>query len=217
MIYGDNLIHADLRRLADYHRAMRGVATLALFSHPNPSAAGIVGTDQRGRVTRFVEKPPPDQIFADTANAGVYVLNPSVLDSIPDDAPCDFGRDVFPALLDQGLPLYGTLLGGYLQDTGTPPQYRKANWDTLAGKIGTDYADNALWVGNDAEIAPTATLSGRNIIGQGAVVGAGASLTDCVVWDGARIGARAVLTEAIIGRGAAVEAGATPAAGAVLA
>lgn len=76
VLYGDNLISADLRRLADFHVAQGGVATLGLFHHPNPTAAGIVGVDPRGRITRFLEKPPPDQIFSDLANAGVYVLDP---------------------------------------------------------------------------------------------------------------------------------------------
>ena len=76
VIYGDNLIHADLRRLAAFHAAHGGVGTVALFEHPNPSAAGIVGLDADSRITRFVEKPPADQVFSHLANAGVYVLAP---------------------------------------------------------------------------------------------------------------------------------------------
>jgi NDP-sugar pyrophosphorylase family protein len=217
VIYGDNLIQADLRRLAAFHYKTGAAVTLGLFSHPNPTAAGIVSTDEQGRITRFVEKPPPDQIFADTANAGVYVLDPSVLNHIPDDMPYDFGRDVFPALLEQRLPLYGKLLGGYLQDTGTPQQYRKANWDALAGKIGRQYADKRLWVGDHTEIAPSVSYFGRNIIGSGVTVGAGATLTDCIVWDGAKIGSGSVLTEAIIGQGAMVDAGVSLPTSAILA
>ena len=217
VISGDALTDIDLTAFAARHREAGGIATLAVKRVADTREYGVVLHDRDGRITGFQEKPAPEEALSDLGNCGIYMFDPRIFDYFPDTPFVDWAKDVFPALLDQGLPLYGTLLGGYLQDTGTPPQYRKANWDTLAGKIGTDYADNALWVGNDAEIAPTATLSGRNIIGQGAVVGVGASLTDCIVWDGARIGAGAVLTEAIIGRGAAVEAGATPAAGAVLA
>ena len=96
VIYGDNLIQADLRRLGELHRSQGGVGTIGLFHHPNPTAAGIVATEPNGRITRFVEKPPADQVFSDLANAGVYVLDPAVLDAIPADAPSDFGRDIFP-------------------------------------------------------------------------------------------------------------------------
>ena len=217
VIYGDNLIHADLRRLAAFHASHDGMATLALFHHPNPTAAGIVATDDVGRITRFVEKPPPDQIFADTANAGVYVLDPRVLEAIPRDGPSDFGRDIFPALLARGEALYGTMLGGYLHDTGTPDQYRQANWDALAGRVGTEYANPQSWTGPGAFVSASATLAGRTIVGRNVWIGDGASLTDCIVWDDARIEAGVILERAIVGRGAVVASGAAPPAGAIIA
>lgn len=216
VIYGDNLIHADLTRLAEFHASHPGIATVALFHHPNPTAAGIVATDKTGRITRFVEKPPPDQIFADTANAGVYVLDPAVLDAIPADGPSDFGRDIFPALLAQGEALYGVLLGGYLHDTGTPDQYRQANWDALAGRVGNKYAETRAWAGPGLKISGGATLSGRNILGRDVWIGDGASLTDCIVWDDVRIGEGVSLEQAIIGRGAVLDSGTVYPAGVVL-
>ncbi len=217
VIYGDNLLSADLRRLAEFHASHGGAATVALFDHPNPSAAGIVGLESDGRITRFVEKPAPDQIFSRQANAGVYVLNPSVLDTIPANAFSDFGRDIFPALLMQGARLYGTPLGGYIQDTGTPESYRQACWDALAGRVGTQFADSSLWLGPGADIHPSAVLKGRNILGARAVVGAGATLTDCIAWDDAQIGQGAHLSEAIIGSHAQVSAGSRVPPGTLLA
>lgn len=216
VIYGDNLIDADLRALAEFHATHDGVATVALFRHPNPSSAGIVGTDSTGRITRFVEKPPPDEIFADTANAGIYVLDPTVMHSIPAEMPFDFGRDVFPRLLVEGIPLYGKPLNGYLQDTGTPDQYRQANWDALAGQIGAASADNGFWQGEGTEVSPAARFSGRNILGAGVTVGEGAELTDCIVWDRAKIGPGVRLQRAILGYGAVVETGTEALPGAIL-
>jgi len=207
VIYGDNLLSADLRTLAQFHFSHGGAATVALFDHPNPTAAGIVGLEPDGRITRFVEKPPSDQIFSRQANTGVYVLDPSVLDAIPSDTPSDFGRDIFPQLLAQGDKLYGTPLGGYIQDTGTPDSYRRACWDALAGRVGTHYADSYLWLGPGAQVHPSAVLQGHNIIGAGSVVGAGVSLTDCIVWDNAQIEPGAVLSQAILGSHAHVGAG----------
>ena len=187
VVYGDNLIQADLRRLLDYHAAHSGVGTVGLFRHPNPTAAGIVAVEADGRITRFVEKPPAEEVFSDLANAGVYVLNPAVLDAIPSDGPSDFGRDIFPRLLADGLPLYGTLLGGYLQDTGTPQAYRQANWDALTGLAGEAHGDPSLWIAPSAQVGRGVSFAGRNIVGAGAVIGDGASLADSILWAGAQV------------------------------
>lgn len=183
VIYGDNLIHADLRRLADFHASHTGQGTIGLFHHSNPTAAGIVAVDGAGRITRFVEKPPANQVFSDLANAGVYVLDPQVMEAIPGDVPSDFGKDIFPRLLAESTPLYGTLLGGYLQDTGTPVAYRQANWDMLAGLVGQRFENPDLWIDPSAQIGKNVTFAGRNIVGANVVVGDGSVLTDSILWE----------------------------------
>ena len=202
VIYGDNLIHADLRRLADFHASHRGGGTIGLFHHPNPTAAGIVGVAEGGRITRFVEKPPAEEVFSDLANAGVYVLDPSVLESLPEGAPSDFGRDIFPRLLADDRSLYGMTLGGYLQDTGTPAAYRQANWDMLDGLAGEHFENPHLWIDPSAQIGEGVTFSGRNVIGANAQVGAGASLTDCILWADALVPAGAVVRDSIVAQDA---------------
>ena len=216
VIYGDNLISADLNPLREFHEAYHAEATIALFHHPNPSAAGIVSLDAEGRVTQFVEKPPPDQVFSDLANAGVYILNPSVLESISSGTRMDFGRDVFPEMLRGGRRLSGTLLGGYLQDTGTPVNYRQANWDVLAGAVGEDHPDPLLWIGKDVEIGQHVLFHGRNVIGNRVQIGAGASLKDCIIWDDTYIGKGVALEHAILGRGVTIPPGAQVPAGIIL-
>ena len=216
VIYGDNLIHADLRRLWDFHRSHGGAATVALFHHPNPSAAGIVAIEGDGRITRFVEKPPPDQIFSDTANAGVYVLDPSVLETIPIGGASDFGKDIFPRLLAEGRSLYGTLLGGYLQDTGTPDSYRQANRDVLLGKAGAPAENSGIWAHPSARISPSAILTGWNVIGPEAVVEDGVRIADSILWTGARVRRGVTLWRAILGAHASVTADAAPPEGLIL-
>ncbi len=201
VIYGDNLLHADLRRLAAFHNAHSGVGTVALFTHPNPSAAGIVGLDFENRITRFAEKPPADQVFSPLANAGVYVLDPAVLGRIPADAPSDFGRDIFPALLAEGAALYGTPLGGYLSDTGTPAAYRQAVFDCLAGRTGVRFDNPALWVSPNAQIGLGVSFAGQNVVEAGAVVGDGAALTNSVALPGACIAPGAVVRDSVAGDG----------------
>lgn len=105
--YGDNLCRCRLDRLWECHRTRRGIATLALHHHEQPTQAGIVDLRPDHRITRFVEKPRPEEVFGDWANAGIYVLEPEVLHAIPPGQPVDFGRDVFPALLADGAAIYG--------------------------------------------------------------------------------------------------------------
>ncbi len=205
VVYGDNLISADLRRLATFHAAHAGVGTVAIFEHPNPAAAGIVGLDADNRITRFVEKPPADQIFSPMANAGVYVLDPAVFGSIPEAVPSDFGRDIFPALLAQGKALYGTPLGGYLQDTGTPAAYRQANFDLLAGRVGIRFDNPNLWVAPTAIIGSGASFAGQNVVGPHVEVGDGAAVTDSILLVGAKVAPGAWVQDSIVGDGFVLE------------
>ncbi len=105
--YGDNLSNCDLHSLYAFHRAKGGVATIALHYREDPTASGIVDLDAQDRITRFLEKPRPEQVFSHWVNAGIFVLEPQVLGAIPTDGAPDFGRDVLPALLAAGENLYG--------------------------------------------------------------------------------------------------------------
>ena len=205
VIYGDNLIQADLRRLWDFHAAHGGAGTVGLFHHPNPSAAGIVAVEADGRITRFVEKPPAAEVFSDLANAGVYVLDPAVLGVIPPGVASDFGRDIFPRLLADGLALYGTPLGGYLQDTGTPEAYRQANWDLLAGRTGEVYDDPSLWIDPSAQVGRDVTFSGRNVVGAQSVIGDGAIIADSILWARAQVAPGGRVEDTILAPAVAVK------------
>ena len=105
--YGDNLSTCRLDRLWQFHRAKGGIATIALHYREDPTASGIVGLDEGDRITRFLEKPRPDQVFSHWVSAGIFVLEPQMLEAIPSEDAPDFGRDVFPALLVAGESLYG--------------------------------------------------------------------------------------------------------------
>lgn len=105
--YGDNLSACRLDRLWDFHRARQAVATIALYHREDPTQSGIVGLDADNRIVRFLEKPRPEQVFSHWVSAGIFALEPQVLEAIPSEGGPDFGRDVFPALLNQGAALYG--------------------------------------------------------------------------------------------------------------
>jgi NDP-sugar pyrophosphorylase family protein len=105
--YGDNLSTCDLSRLVGFHRAKKGVATIAVYHRDDVTQSGIIGLDKQKRITRFLEKPKINQVFSHWINTGIYVLDQAVLEFIVAQGPSDFGRDVFPALLAANQPLYG--------------------------------------------------------------------------------------------------------------
>jgi len=134
VLYGDVFTTADLAAFAADHARFGAAATIGLYRVDNPCECGLVDMDETGRIKRFVEKPPV--AFTDLANAGIYALSPEVLDFIPESGFCDFGKDVFPAMLEKGLPLYGRPIDEYLIDIGSRAKYEKADRDFKEMRLG---------------------------------------------------------------------------------
>jgi len=134
VVYGDVFTNLSLPRLLAFHEERKAqtsvttVATLALYKVPNPTECGLVETDATGRIQRFVEKPPPDQVFTDLANAGLMVCEPTLLELIPAASEVDFGRHVFPVALTSGYALWGQPITAdeYVIDIGTFHGYDRA-------------------------------------------------------------------------------------------
>jgi len=240
VISGDILTDFDLGAAVASHRAARADATLVLTRVENPLQYGIVITDERGRVTRFLEKPTWGEVFSDTVNTGIYVLEPGVFEAIPPAREYDFGKDLFPALLREGRTVAGHVAVGYWRDVGDLVEYRLAHLDLLQGRVRlrppgrklegvgrdiwldegarvdfTAHLNGAVIVGRDARVEPNARIA-YSVIGPGCVVGEGAVLDGSVLWEGAEIGPRAVLRECVVGRKAVVRAHATIQEGAVV-
>jgi len=135
VLYGDNLFHFEVAPLLEFHRARQALATIALWESPEPWTGGVVETDANGRVRRFLEKPDRKEVSTNLINAGIYLLEPAVLDAIPAGQFCDFGKDVFPKLLAQGNDLYAMKPNAYVQDIGTPERLAKAQRDYEKGVL----------------------------------------------------------------------------------
>ncbi len=132
--YGDVFTMADLTALSEFHRAKDALATVAVHTVQDPWTKGVVEWDEdSGRIERFVEKPPRGEEPSDLANTGIYVMEPQVLDYIPPDRFCDFGYDVFPALLDAGMPVYAYRIQEYLMDIGSLEKYEQVQKDYERG------------------------------------------------------------------------------------
>ena len=135
VISGDAACDFDLAELMREHQRRGAIATLALSARSAPLRYGLAVTDAAGDIRSFIEKPDWGRVVTDLVNTGIYVLSPRVLDFIPEDRPCDFGKELFPALLRRGERLAGVVLEGYWQDIGTPEDYYRCCADALAGKL----------------------------------------------------------------------------------
>jgi mannose-1-phosphate guanylyltransferase / phosphomannomutase len=228
VISGDALCDVDLGALVRFHREKNAAATIGLVSVDNPLEFGIVVTDEDGRIERFLEKPSWGQVFSDTINTGIYVLEPEVLRHIPPNQPFDFSKELFPLLLEMGRPLYGCVLEGYWQDIGNLDQYRQANFDALDERVrltipglrlrgnvwlgeGVELAEleqieGPAYVGNYCRISPTATVGPHSVLGSSVTVREGASVTRSVVDASTYIGRSATVEGATLGRSAELRA-----------
>jgi mannose-1-phosphate guanylyltransferase/phosphomannomutase len=238
VISGDALTDFDLTAIIDFHRTRESLVTIALKSVENPLEFGVVIVDEEGRIERFLEKPGWGQVFSDTINTGIYVLEPQVLNHIPAGEPYDFSHQLFPRLFEQRKPLYGVLCDGYWQDVGSLEQYLEANRDALDGKVNLqipgvrlrgnvwvgqgvslDTLDNVAGpavIGNYAKIDPSAVIGPHTVLGTNVVVRAGAHVADAVVGDNSYLGSGSRVTGAVLGNSVDVRANAVIAAGAVV-
>ncbi|GGL29486.1 mannose-1-phosphate guanyltransferase [Planomonospora parontospora] len=194
VISGDALTDIDLTDMVRFHREQGALVTIGLKRVPNPLEFGIVIADERGRVERFLEKPTWGQVFSDTVNTGIYVMEPEVLDEVAAGEPVDWSADVFPRLLARGAPLFGYVAGGYWEDVGTHQSYLAVQADVLSGRVAVDLdafeLSPGVWVAEGAVVDPDAVLKGPLYIGDYAKVEAGAELREYTV-----LGSNAVVRE----------------------
>ncbi|MEU7455563.1 mannose-1-phosphate guanyltransferase [Streptosporangium roseum] len=222
VISGDALTDIDLTDMIRFHRENGALVTIGLKRVPNPLEFGIVIVDDHGRVERFLEKPTWGQVFSDTVNTGIYVMEPEVLDEIAAGVPVDWSADVFPRLLARGAPLYGYVAEGYWEDVGTHESYLRAQADVLSGRVRVDTdafeVSPGVWVAEGASVDTDAVLKGPLYIGDYAKVEAGAELREytvlgsnvvvregaflhrAVVHDNVYVGPRAHLRGCVVGK-----------------
>jgi mannose-1-phosphate guanylyltransferase len=208
---GDSLREADLAELVAFHRSTGAKATILLTPVADPSRYGLVRTAADGRVETFLEKPRPEEIDTDLINAGLYVLEPEVLELIPPGRPVSIEREVFPRLASEG-SVYGIALPGYWLDVGTPESYLQAHRDVLERLFPTEVG-NALGadftlVDPAASVDPGARLVPPVYVGPDAVVETGARLGSlAVLGAGSRLAAGGVVENAVVGSRATIGAG----------
>ncbi len=239
VISGDALTDFNLTEIIRWHKERRATATLTLYQVPNPLEYGVVIIDDEGRILKFLEKPGWGEVFSDTVNTGIYVLEPTIFDYYPAGQPVDFSQEVFPKLLERRDRLYGYVAQGYWCDVGNLSEYMRANADVLLGKvrlepIGREIGPGIWCESEDVEIAPDAQLHGPIWLGQASKIKGGviihgptvirdytiiddrAQVDRSVIWRNSYIGERAEVRGAIICRQCSIKAKAMVFEGAVI-
>ncbi len=215
VISGDALTDIDLSQVIAFHESHGGPVTIALKRVADPLDFGVVITDDAGRIQRFLEKPTWGQVFSDTINTGIYVLDPMIFDFIPEATPYDFSSELFPALMAAGHDLYGFVSDCYWCDIGSLDSYVEAHRDILDGRamiyVPGAKARNDVWVGVGADIDPGAVMGKKVVIGANTRVRAGARIDDytvigdnCLIGYDTRVEHSIVWSDSFVGAGSEV-------------
>jgi NDP-sugar pyrophosphorylase family protein len=232
VLNGDVLTETDLLEVIQYHKEKQAEATIVMSRVMNPLGYGLVEADSYGRIVRFTEKPAEDDVTGDTINAGIYILEPSVLKRIPGDNPYSFERDLFPSMLQEGAHCYAFLTRKYWQDIGSPQKYLEASYGIISGRMKLpSYPQKACppndWQMKQVNIDGYSILDGgcvikpgvvieNSVLGEDCRVEESALIKDSVIWSGTRIRAHARIERAILGRQCHIGEGARLRPGTVL-
>ncbi len=205
VISGDALTDLDLGKAVEYHRTKKSKATLVLKRESVPLEYGVIITDDNGRIIRFLEKPSWGEVFSDTINTGIYILEPEVLEYYKRGQNFDFSKDLFPRLLLDGVPMYGYITQDYWCDIGDLESYKQTQFDILDGMVGIDIeahqVEKGIWMEDGVEIGDNAAISPPAYLGRNCSVG-----NDCdihsytIVGDNSKIGRNTTLKKSILWR-----------------
>ncbi|HET9343076.1 MAG TPA: NDP-sugar synthase [Candidatus Eremiobacteraceae bacterium] len=233
---GDILTGLDLSKLLESHTRNNAIATIHTRAVEDPSAFGVVETDETGRVKRFVEKPKPGETDARDINAGTYLLDREAIEAIPEGKTVSIERETFPLLIETTHRVYAVSTNDYWIDVGRPETYMQAHRDILDGKFerplgveirpGVWSADGSVldcatlqgpaYIGAGAKIARGAKIGPYSVVYDDVKIADGATVGNCIVWPGCVVEENATVRGAILGLEVVVDAGASVPAGSVI-
>ena len=219
---GDVMTQLDLAAVIRMHRERQARATIVLTPVDNPSAYGLVETDDQNNIRRFIEKPKPEEITTNHINAGIYILEPDTFDRIPSEVPWSIERSYFPSLIERSETFVAYVYNGYWIDIGTPEKYVQVHHDIMDGRfVAPPFAgltSPGRFIAPDARIEDGATIEDPVFIDEGVLVKAGARIgpyavlgrqtqveeeaviEHAIVWPNCRVGSQASITDAVLGR-----------------
>lgn len=207
IVSGDALTDIDLDALVAEHRAKGALATIALKEVSTVEQFGVVVCDETGRITQFQEKPRREEALSNLANTGIYIFEPEIFEYIPANEFYDFGKQVFPQLVQMGAPFYGAPIENYWCDIGSLATYHQAHIDMLTNKLAiapngkvlrTDQGALVL-VGEGASIGPEVSFAGQVVLGPGCSLEGKVQVSNSILWERVQVGDGSVIRDALIG------------------
>ncbi len=241
IISGDLVTDFDFQKIFDYHAEKKSKLTITLTSVDNPLEFGVVIANEEGKIEKFLEKPSWGEVFSDTINTGIYVIEPEILNYIPKNEEFDFAKDLFPLLMREGIDLMAGYAEGYWRDVGNPESYRDVYDDILTGKVELQargekssfpdavlYSEETYDFDRSIEFVGTVIL-GKNVtlkkgvklnnvvIGDNVVIGIDSKIRNTVIWNDVNIGRNALLDGCVICNNNVIKKNVTAKAGLILA
>jgi mannose-1-phosphate guanylyltransferase/phosphomannomutase len=221
IISGDVFTDFDLSAAVKYHEEKKAKATIILTHASSPLQYGVVLTKDNGKISRFLEKPSWGEVFSDTINTGIYILEPEVLDLIPHKEEFDFSKNLFPILLEQDMGLYGYIADGYWRDVGNLNEYQDAHTDALRGLVKVDIPgerkgsllvhpsstietdvknlSGTVIVGKNSRVHSDVTIS-DSVVGDNCDIQPGTIIRNSIIWSGTKIGTNVEMSADVIGQ-----------------
>jgi len=205
IISGDLVTDFDLKKIFAFHEEKKSKLTITLTTVSNPLQFGIVIVNENGEIEQFLEKPSWGEVFSDTINTGIYVIEPEILDYIPKNTPFDFSKDLFPKLMKEGIKLYGYTAKGYWRDVGNPDAYRDVHIDIFNSKVKYNYPgrrirylDGVLHLMGEAKIDKSVEIVGEVVLDDGVVLEKGVKLQNCSIGKNTKIGMNTKIRDSVI-------------------
>ena len=202
VLSSDALTDINLRKFVDFHKKKNAIATIALSPVPDVENFGVVEIDNDKKILSFQEKPKQCEAKSNLVNTGIYIFEPEILDMIPSDTFYDFGKDLFPLLVEENKGIYGYEMLDYWSDVGNLSAYVQANYDAMEGKVRIivpgKKTSACIWVGKNCKIDPTAKFEGCVIVGDRVEIRANSYVKDCVIGDMVVISSECEITKSVI-------------------
>ena len=216
IISGDLVTDFDFQKIFDYHAQKESKLTITLTSVENPLQFGVVIANDEGKIEKFLEKPSWGEVFSDTINTGIYIIEPEILDYIPHGDNFDFAKDLFPLLMREDIDLMAGYAAGYWRDVGNPESYREVYDDILNDKvkftfrgIETQFPDGVLYSEEPYTLEKNVEVIGKVVLGKGVTIGKGTTLKNVVVGNNVTIGENCKLRNTVFWENITVDKGVT--------
>ncbi|QKF83240.1 sugar phosphate nucleotidyltransferase [Halarcobacter ebronensis] len=205
IVSGDLVTNFDFKNIQNFHEKKNSKLTITLTSVENPLQFGVVIANEDHRIERFLEKPSWGEVFSDTINTGIYIIEPEVLDLIPYKHNFDFAKDLFPLMMKQDIPLWGCSESGYWRDVGNPESYREVYKDIFNGEITLPYKGYAKEIDNGivysesgVKLNKKVRVEGTVILGKNVFVDEGVTLKNCIIGDNSKIGKHSEIIDSVL-------------------